>query len=62
MSVREILKIKKGSVLSAPLPSGAPDWSAIADMTGEEVDRAAQDDRPGFRTIRKLLSDTRFDR
>ena len=36
-TVREVLKLKKGSVRTAPLP-------------------------PGFHTIRKLLSDARFDR
>jgi hypothetical protein len=62
MTVRDILKRKKAGVLNAPLPVGAPSWADIAEMTWEEIDEAAMSDRPGFRTIRKLLSDSRFDR
>ena len=60
--VRDILKLKKGSVRSAPLPSGSPGWDAVLDLTWAEVSAAADAGAAGFRTIRKLLSDSRFDR
>jgi hypothetical protein len=31
-------------------------------MMWEEIDQAAQRNEPGFKTIRKLLADQRFDR
>jgi hypothetical protein len=62
MTVRDILKLKKQSVTNAPLPQGAPDWRDVGRMTWEEIDAAAQCDLPGYRTIRKLLSDARFDK
>ena len=62
LTVREVLKLKKGSVRTAPLPPGSPAWDAILDFTWDDVTRAADAGVPGFRTIRKLLSDARFDR
>ena len=62
LSVREILALKKGGVLSAPRPPGSPDWGDVLDMTWSEVDAAASAGVPGLRTMRKLLSDRRFDR
>ncbi|MFH5803995.1 hypothetical protein [Alienimonas sp. DA493] len=62
LTVRDVLKLKKGSVRTAPLPPGSPAWEAILDLTWEEVCRAADAGADGFRTIRKLLSDKRFDR
>jgi hypothetical protein len=61
MRVREILRLKKGSIRTAPLPPGAPAWAEIEGMIWEEIDRAASDNQPGFK-IRKLLADQRFDR
>jgi hypothetical protein len=62
MSGREILRLKKGSIKTAPLPSGAPTWNQIDAMMWEEIDEAAQRNEPGFKIIRKLLADQRFDR
>jgi hypothetical protein len=62
MRVRDILRLKKASVRLAPLPEGAPAWREVELMTWEDVDLAARRNQPGFRTIRKLLSDSRFDR
>jgi hypothetical protein len=62
LSVRQILGLKKASVRNARLPAGTPSWDEIADMTWEEIDSAARASRTGFKTIRKLLSDSRFDR
>jgi len=62
MKVRDILKLKKGSIRSAPPEPGSPSWDDILDMTWEEIEAAAKADKPGFRTIKKLLTDGRFDR
>jgi hypothetical protein len=62
MKVRDILLLKNGSVRTAPLPAGSPSSDQILDWAWEEIDAAAKADRPGFKTIRKLLSDQRFDR
>ena len=62
MRVKEILRLKKASIRQAPLPEGAPDWEDIEDMTWDVIDLAARGGRAGFKTIRKLLTDGRFDR
>jgi hypothetical protein len=62
MSVRDILALKKASIRSAPLPPDSPSWEQVESMMWEEVEAAAQRNDPGFKTIRKLLSDRRFDR
>jgi hypothetical protein len=62
MTVSEILKQKKASVLTAPLEPDSPSWKDLESLTWEEVDRGAQQSLPGYKTIRKLLSDRRFDR
>ena len=62
MLVREILLLKKASVRHAPLPAGSPAWSDIDQLQWEEIDALARQNQPGYRTIRKLLSDGRFDR
>jgi len=59
---KEILGGKKGSIKSAGLPSGSPSWSEIEGMTWEAIDKAAREGKTGFRTIKKLLTDQRFDR
>src|SRR5271155_5580828 len=61
-SVSEVLRGKLGSIMRAPLPSGSPSWSDIMDMTMDEVRMAARANRPGFKTILKLLTDSRFNR
>lgn len=61
-TVAEILTRKKSSIRSAPLEKGSPSWDDILDMMWEEVVQRAKQREPGFRTIRKLLSDGRFDR
>jgi hypothetical protein len=47
---------------AAPLPPGSPSWSDIGDMTMAEVRAAARANEPGFKTILKLLIDSRFNR
>jgi hypothetical protein len=61
-TVAQILRNKKGSIMRAPLPSGAPSWQEIMNMTLSQVRAAARENRPGFRTILKLLTDRRFNR
>jgi hypothetical protein len=62
LRVADILQLKKGSVRTAPLPNGAPPWADLEAMSWEQVEDAARRNEPGFKTVRKLLSDQRFDR
>jgi hypothetical protein len=59
-TVREILQGRRGSIRQAPLPKGSPSWDEIQDMPIDEVQEAANNNVPGFRTIAKLLKDGRF--
>ena len=61
-TVRDILRRKRASVKNAPLEAGAPSWDDILDLPFAEIDRLARHGEPGYRTIRKLLTDRRFDR
>ena len=61
-TVAEILAGKRGSIRQAPLPRGFPGWDQVISMDwGELVDRARRNEA-GFRELRKLLSDKRFDK
>jgi hypothetical protein len=60
--IAEILKGKLGSIQRAPLPSGSPGWSDITNMTLSEIRAGAQENLPGYRTILKLLTDSRFNK
>jgi hypothetical protein len=60
--VRDLLKGKKGSIKNAPLEKGAPSWDVLLTLTWGEIEDGANQGRPGFRTIRKLLTDSRFNR
>ena len=60
--VQHILRENKGSIRNAPLPPGSPSWDEFETMIWEEVVEGAQAIRPGFKTVRKLLTDQRFDR
>ena len=62
MTVSQILATKKSSVQKAPLTLGSPSWSSIMQLTWEELDEAARKNQAGFKTIRKLSTDSRFDR
>ena len=61
-TVTEILKRKKASLKNAPLPLGSPTWDEILELTWEEIDRNARQRRPGYQTIRKLLSDPEYEK
>lgn len=61
-TVRQILKGKRGAIRQAPLEANSPSWDAILDLTWDEIVERAEADEPGYRTIKKLLGDTRFDK
>ncbi|MEG3972013.1 MULTISPECIES: hypothetical protein [unclassified Microcoleus] len=62
MKVSEILKGKKGSRKQAQLPANSPSWEEFSEMIWEQIERGAEENLPGFKMVRKLLSDRRFDR
>lgn len=62
MLVAEILRLKKASIKQAPLPPGSPPWSFFETIDWEQVEDGAKRNQPGFKTVRKLLTDSRFDR
>jgi hypothetical protein len=61
-TVADILRDKKLSVRKAPLPPGSPNWPDIEPLSWEEIESRAKNNEPGFKAIRKLLTDRRFDR
>ncbi len=61
-TVSQILRRKKASIKNAELEEGAPSWEEILDLPFTEIERRARRGLPGYRTIRKLLTDRRFDR
>jgi hypothetical protein len=61
-TVADILRRKKASVKQAHLPRGSPDWDAFMQMTWEQIEAGARANRPGFKVVRKLLTDKRFDK
>ena len=60
-TVREILRGKRASIKQAALDPGSPSWDDIMDEFWEEIVRRATRRERGYRTIKKLLSDKRFD-
>jgi len=61
-TVKVILTGKKGSIKSAVLDPGSPSWNEIGSLTWEDIVAKADAGVPGFRTIKKLLGDKRFDK
>jgi len=61
-TVREILKRKKGSVKAAALDPGSPSWDDIMDETWAEIKEKASRRVSGYKTFRKLLSDSGYDK
>lgn len=53
----DILKSKKASIKQAQLPEGSPNWEEFSAMTWEQIEKSAEENVPGFRVVRKLLSD-----
>jgi hypothetical protein len=62
MTVREILKKKKGRIRNAPLEEGSPSWEDILDLTWEEIEERHRRRERGFKTFHKLLKETRFNK
>ena len=60
--VSEILRAKRAGIKAAPLPAGSPTWAELLAWTWAEIEDAAGRGEPGMRTVRKLPSDSRFDR
>jgi hypothetical protein len=61
-TVREILRQKKASVRNAPLEADSPSRDDILEETWIQVKAKADANLPGYKIIKKLLSDSRFDR
>lgn len=61
-TVAEILTGKRGSIKYASLDPGSPSWEDIRHLTWEEIDRRAKQRKPGYKTIRKLLSSPEYDK
>jgi hypothetical protein len=53
---------KKSYIKKAALGPGSPGWDDILDLTWEEIVEAAKQRRPGFQTIKKLLSKEEYDK
>ena len=62
LQVADILRLKKGSSRAAPMPAGSPPWPILETLVWERVEDAARQNEPGFKMVRKLLTDQRFDR
>jgi len=60
--VSDILREKKASIKLARLPKGSPDWDEFSEMIWEEIEDGALLNKPGFKVVRKLLTDKRFDK
>ena len=71
--VVDILRYKKASIKQARLPQGPPDWDEFSQMMWEglrpaptqsrqQVEDGERANRPGFKVVRKLLTDKRFDK
>lgn len=55
--VSEILKGKKASIKRAKLPPNSPAWSEIEKMPWADIVEGAEKNKPGYKTIKKLLTD-----
>lgn len=60
--VSEILKGKRASIKHAPLQPGAPSWDEIMQLTWGQILDGAEQRKPGFRMIKKLLQKKEYDR
>lgn len=61
-TVGDILREKRAAIRTAPLEPGSPGWDDILGMMWEDVVARADADDPGFRTFKKLLAGSRFDK
>ena len=61
-TVAEILKSKRANIKKVSLDPGSPSWDEIMNFTWEVIEEKARKREPGFHTIRKLLSNRRFNK
>jgi len=61
-TVSEILTRKKGTMRQAPLGVGSPSWDDILNETWADIKDKARRRVPGYKTFRKLLSDSEYDK
>jgi hypothetical protein len=50
-TVAHILIQKKGTIKQAPL--GSPNWEELSQMTWEQIELGAKENRAGFKVVRK---------
>jgi hypothetical protein len=53
---------QKASIRQAQLPEGSINWDEFSVMTWEQIEKGVEENIPGFRVVRKLLNDRRFDK
>jgi len=53
---------KVGSIQNTPMPQGGPGWKEILKKTWEEIVDAARKGEKWAKTVKKLLTDRRFDK
>ncbi len=61
-TVTEILARKKGTIRQAPLEEGSPSWAEILGETWADIKHKARRRVSGYKTFRKLLSDSEYDK
>jgi len=61
-TVQEIRRRKRGLIKDAALEPGSPTWDDILDLAWEEVVARAKAREPGFRTFKKLLGKSEYDK
>jgi hypothetical protein len=61
-TVAEILTGKQARIKTAALGEGSPSWDQIRDLAWEEIVERAQRRESGYRTIKKLLEKSEYDK
>lgn len=61
-TVANILGRKRGTIRNAPLGRGSPSWDEIIEETWAEIKAKARRREAGYKTFRKLLSDSEYDK
>ena len=62
VTVQDILSTKVARITRCALPKGSPGWDQIRGMTMQEVIAGAKANRPGYKTLLKLLTDSSYNR
>ena len=61
-SVNDVLQGKLGSITRVELPPGSPSWDEVRDLTMNDVVQRARQNLTGYKTILKLLTNSRFNK